>query len=87
MGLVVNLHFPKLDAPNPTVVVKQSAATLVGLLAGFALMLPGALLFKLIPQVWNGCGWLAAAAALYLTVGILLWRFLLTRGAAMLEEL
>lgn len=87
MGLVVNLHLPKLDAPNPTVVVKQSAATLVGLLAGFALMLPGALLFKLIPQVWNGCGWLAVAAVLYLTVGILLWRFLLTRGAAMLEEL
>ena len=60
---------------------------LVGLLAGFALMLPGVLLFKLIPQVWNGCGWLAVAAALYLTAGILLWRFLLTRGAAMLEEL
>ena len=87
MGLVVNLHFPKLDAPNPTVVVKQSAATLVGLLAGFALLLPGAVLYKLIPQALNGCGWLSAAAVLYLLAGVLFWRFLLTRGVSMLEEL
>lgn len=87
MGLVVNLHFPKLDAPNPTVVVKQSAATLVGLLAGFALLLPGALLYKLMPQALNGCGWLGITAVLYLATAILLWRFLLTRGARMLEDL
>lgn len=41
-GLIANLLFPKLDAPNDTVIVKQSAASMVGILGGiviFAIML------------------------------------------------
>ena len=87
MGLAVNLCFPKLDAPNPTVVVKQSAATLVGLLAGFALLAPGALLYRLFPFAADGCAWLLAATVIYLTLAGIFGKWLLTRGAELLDML
>ena len=36
LGLIVNLHLPKLDYINETAVVKQSAATSVFMLSGMA---------------------------------------------------
>lgn len=87
MGLLVNLQFPKLDAVNPTVVVKQSAATLVGLLGGWALLAPGALFYWLFPAAGDGCAWLAACALCYLLAAALFWRVLLTWGAKRLESL
>lgn len=87
MGLLVNLHFPKLDAVNPTVVVKQSAATLVGLLSGFALLAPGALFYWLFPAAGGGSLWLGAAALCYLLIACILWQVLLTRGVRLFESL
>lgn len=37
LGLLVNLLFPRLDAPNDTVVVKQSAASMIGTFSGMIL--------------------------------------------------
>ena len=47
LGLMVNLALPKLDAPNDTVVVKQSASVLVCTLGGMALVGLAALLYVL----------------------------------------
>ena len=87
VGLIINLCFPKLDAPNPTVVIKQSAATLVGLLAGFALLLPGVVLYRFFAQACGGCAWLLMTAFLYIVVCVASWRWLLTRGTRLLYEL
>ena len=37
-GLICNLAFPKLDAPNDTVIVKQSMASMLGILVPFAII-------------------------------------------------
>ena len=46
-GIVVNLHFPRLDAPNDTIVVKQSASVVITMLIGLALIVPFAFMFYL----------------------------------------
>ena len=38
LGLIVNLRFPKLDAENNTQIVKQSASSLVSVMAGMAII-------------------------------------------------
>ena len=43
-GLLVNLHFPKMDCANDTIVVKQSASAIIGYFGG---LLPLALAFGL----------------------------------------
>lgn len=47
LGLMVNLALPKLDAPNDTVVVKQSASAIVSTLGAMVLVGLGALLYVL----------------------------------------
>ena len=80
-GLAVNLLLPKLDSPNDTVVVKQSAASMAGIFgsAGCVGAVSGA--------VWlarslglTACVWGASAA---LCLGCCaLWRWLCTAGMA-----
>ena len=62
MGLLINLLLPKLDAPNPMVVVKQSAATMVALLASMLLAGMGVGLYFLAQSLGQMAAlWLAAA--------------------------
>ena len=84
-GLLINLIFPRLDAPNDTVVVKQSASALVSTLGGLALAAALAGLYALTQGalgVWGSlalCGGalLAAAGALALALRRAGWRLFL----------
>ena len=64
-GLAVNLWLPRLDCENDTIVVKQSASSMIGIFGGMLVVGLGALLWavggKLLGFVWFS---LAAAAVL-----------------------
>jgi len=49
-GSVVNLFFPKFDFRNPAVVVKQSAAAIIGIFGGFSILVINGLLYYLITK-------------------------------------
>lgn len=72
-GMLVNLCLPKFDWTNETAVVKQSAASMVGVFGGMLLALiplPFVFLFS------NSVIVLVASSLFYLVVDILLWRAL-----------
>lgn len=70
-GLLINLTFPKLDAVNDTVVVKQSAASAFSLLAGAGLVAAAGLAWRLATLVWPQMGLTAALAMLAVCGGAL----------------
>lgn len=85
-GLVVNLKFPKLDWQSETAVIKQSGASLVGILAGIAGLVPPVALLILVPGV-NSSVLLAASGLLMLMVSLLLLRYLQTQGERLFQAL
>ena len=87
MGLIVNLCFPKMDAVNDTVVVKQSAASLISGFGGMAAaVLAGALVWLLQRSTGELAGLLVGAAVLLAGCVPQIW-WLRTRGAARFMEL
>ncbi|MEG2233811.1 MAG: hypothetical protein RRZ42_04160 [Oscillospiraceae bacterium] len=44
-GIVVNLRFPKLDCDNETIVIKQSASSMIGIFGGMLIVIAGSLLY------------------------------------------
>lgn len=86
-GLYVNLLFPKLDAPNATVVVKQSASVLLGLLVNFLFLVPGGLVAWLALDWLNGLGWLVVSCAVFLVLACVSWALLMTSGKRLFEGL
>ena len=64
-GLAVNLFFPKMDAPNDTIIVKQSVSALIGALGGWVVLaaaVGGYFLFgKLLPVA----GYMAVSGVLF----------------------
>jgi len=79
IGLIANIHFPKLDAPSDTAAVKNSASVMIGslgvMLGTIALML---LLFWL--RKYLGDHILYAALAFYALAALFLYRYLATAG-------
>lgn len=87
MGLAVNLLFPKLDAVNDMVVVKQSAAAMLSTLGGMGAALAcGALVWGLSGLMGELAALAACAVVLLAGSGVLL-RWLHTRGAERFMEL
>lgn len=87
MGLAANLLFPKLDAVNDMVVVKQSAAAMLSTLGGMGAVLAcGGLVWGLSGAVGELPALADCAAVLLLACGLLL-RWLHTRGAERFMEL
>lgn len=87
MGLAANLLFPKLDAVNDMVVVKQSAAAMLSTLGGMATALAcGGLVWGLSGIAGELPALAGCAAVLLLACGLLL-RWLHTRGAERFMEL
>lgn len=86
VGLIANVHFPKLDAPSDTAAVKNSASVMIGslgvMLATIALML---LLFWLRKYLGNNI--LYAALAFYAIVSLSLYRYLSTRGVKKFQSI
>ena len=87
-GLLCNLRFPKLDAANDTIVVKQSASVLVTMLACFGVL--GALVGISIPMVLADLPvWVIAAAGFGVIVlaDIIGYSVLRTKGVKAFERL
>lgn len=70
-GLLINLTFPKLDAVNDTVVVKQSAASGFSMLAGVGLVAAAGLTWWLATLLAPGAGLPAALVMLAMCGGVL----------------
>lgn len=87
-GLAVNLLLPKLDALNDTVVVKQSAAAVVGILGGMAAVGGAAALYAFAGGERLGAqSYVLVCTGVLCVLSALLWRWLCTRGAALLRKL
>ena len=87
LGLAANLLLPKLDAVNDMVVVKQSAASIAGVLGGMAAALLCALLVWLLTGPLGELGALCACGLLLLLASGGLYRWLHTGGVARFEAL
>lgn len=85
-GLLINLAFPKLDAVNDTVVVKQSAAVAFTLLAGIGVLLLVGACWWLAEQFIPGAG-LAAGLAVLAVCGCILQLTLQKKGPKMFRAL
>ena len=70
-GLLINLTFPKLDAVNDMVVVKQSAASGFSMLAGVGLVAAAGLTWWLATRLAPGAGLPAALVMLAMCGGVL----------------
>lgn len=85
-GLIINLHFPKLDWNTQTVAVKQSASVMLTIFTGFlAVIIPIVLLVLLKPAdiIVFQLLWLAAAVL----ADFCAYRYLSRKGAALFRAL
>lgn len=86
-GLLANLRFPKLDAPNDTVVVKQSASVLIVMFGSWVLLAAlGFGYFFLFSRLGETAGLLIAAGICAL-LNLALWRLLATVGVKLFRDL
>ncbi len=84
-GLWINLFLPKMDAPNDTVVVKQSASSIVGVLYGFVVGGAGVLILMMAaPPLEIFC--ISYAVIMTITT-IILWRLLIKKGYERLKKI
>lgn len=87
LGLFANLCLPKLDAPNDMVVVKQSAAAMIGMFGSMLLVLLGCGLYALLQGVTGGGPAILAVSALFLAGAALFWALLSKKGPKLFSEL
>ena len=87
-GVAVNLRFPKLDADNDTLVVKQSTSAFIGIFGGMGLILAGGLLYGfLLSRFLTFEAFSFAAAAALVALSALVMRSLAVKGARRFLEL
>ena len=79
-GVAVNLIFPKLDAPNDTMVVKQSMAAFIGIFGGMALAGAGILLYLLVAAAMPVELYLFLCGMVLVVLCLLIARWLATAG-------
>ena len=86
-GLAVNLFFPKMDAPNDTIVVKQSVSALIGALGGWIILAAAVSGYFLFGKLLPVAGYMAVLGALFLVLSAAVWGWLLKGGARRLQQL
>lgn len=87
-GLCVNLLFPRLDAPNDTMVVKQSLSAMLGMFVPMLFVLGLALLyFFLARNHLSFEAYYALCCGLLASLALALGRWLATRGEALFQQL
>ena len=87
LGLMVNLALPKLDAPNDTVVVKQSASVLVTMFGSWALLAVLGFGYVFVFSRLGETAGLLIAAGICALLNLVLWRLLATVGIKLFREL
>ncbi len=80
-GLIANLRYPKMDADNDTVVVKQSASSMIGYFAGLVPVAALAGIYLLTKSVLGFPAFCLLAAALLAALCAWMWHALKTWGA------
>lgn len=86
-GLAVNLLFPKMDAPNDTVVVKQSVSALIGALGGWVVLGLAAGGYFLFGKWMPVAGYMALLGVLFLALSAAVWGWLMRGGVKRLLAL
>ncbi len=86
-GLTVNLRWPKLDADNDTIVVKQSLSSMIGIFGGMLVVVAAGLLYAALRNVVPFELYLVLMVALFVLLGTLCMRWLSRKGTQMFLEL
>ena len=87
VGLALNLKMPNLTWTSEAVPVKQSAGVMISLFGGWGLAAAAVGLGMALKRYLGVAGCMAAVCLLYLVAGILLLRWIRTRGAEIFERL
>ncbi|SPE59374.1 conserved membrane hypothetical protein [Verrucomicrobia bacterium] len=87
-GLLINLHFPKLEFKSPYVVVKQSASTLISFVVAFvSVAIPITLYLWLVSERLSYEAYASGVAAVLLLLTGILWQVARTRGGTCFQSL
>ena len=86
-GLLANLRFPKLDAPNDTVVVKQSASVLVTMFGSWVLLAIFGFGYAFVLSCLGETAGLLIVAGICALLDLLLWRLLATVGVKLFRKM
>lgn len=86
-GLAFNLRFPKMDAVNDTLVVKQSASTMIGVFASMLIPAAAALVYWKLGTFLAAESFLLCCSGLFLVLAAVLWHWVLKKGPGILKEL
>lgn len=82
-GVVINLHFPKFDWVNETVVVKQSMSSGIAMLASMAVIaVPAILYVSLFTQKISTDLYMFICAIILIALCLWMYRYLKTKGSA-----
>ena len=76
IGLIVNLKYPKLDADNPTEVVKQSASSFISVMIGMILVVLSIWVITNVIDKIPATLFLLLASIIYLLINIILYIYL-----------
>ena len=87
LGLYINLCFPKLDAPNDAVVVKQSVAAMLSTVVSMLMAAAGIGVYVLIWRKLGPIGAVGLCAVFFTAVSATLAGLLRTKGQRMFREL
>lgn len=87
LGLIINLFLPKLDAPNDTVVVKQSASVLVSMLFSVLLVGAGVLVYLLLDGIVGMMGAMLTCLLLFAVCSVILVALLRGKGTKLFADL
>lgn len=79
-GVWVNLRFPKMDAPNDIIVVKQSLAVVVSLFGGFGVIALGVIIYMTIKTLLADIIFILLCAGVLGILGIVLFTLLFRKG-------
>ncbi len=88
LGVVINMHFPKLDWINETVPIKQSMSTLVTMLASMAVVALPILLYGLgFVQILTLESYMLIYAVIVVALCLLMYKYLKTKGSIIFASL
>lgn len=86
-GLLVNLYFPKLDAPNDMVAVKQSVSVLLGIFGPMVVVMLGAVGYVLVAMALGAVGALLLCLVALCALAAGAWAALRVKGPALFARL
>ncbi len=87
-GVTVNLFFPKFDWTSETVVIKQSASTVITMFSTLGIVgIPSLLYTELLSDTVSASVYFSVFTAAFIALSVLLYRYLCTKGAARFEAL